>query len=74
MASVAPPSEETPANLTVPATVKRWTGPRAITPICCPSRKCCLLAVAASMSISSGCVGQPPLDRLSGLKRWFCGE
>ncbi len=36
------------------------------------AEKCCLLAVAASMSTSPGCVGHPPLDRLSGLKRWFC--
>ena len=33
IAIVAPPSEDTPANLTVPTILNCWTGPRATTPI-----------------------------------------
>ncbi len=34
---VAPPSEETPANFTVPTMRKRWTGPRAMIPMGSPT-------------------------------------
>ena len=72
-AIVAPPSEETPPNLTVPAILKRSSGPRATTPICCPIEKWSLLAVAASMSTSAGPLGQVPFASVSGLKRWAPG-
>ena len=70
MAIVAPPSEDRPANFTVPTILNRCTGPRAITPIGCPTAKFCLLAVAWSMSTWSGPLGQWPEVKDSGLKRW----
>ena len=73
MAIVAPPSEESPPNLTVPEILSRWTGPRAITPICCPTANLWLLAVAVSMATSPGALGQCPLARPSGLNRWPSG-
>ena len=57
IAIVAPPSEDTPANLTVPTILNRCTGPRAITPICWPIEKCSLLAVEASIATSLRVVG-----------------
>ena len=52
---------------------KRWTGPRAITPTSSPILKFFVLAVEASMSTSPGPLGQLPLVRVSGLKRWPSG-
>ena len=40
IASVAPPSELTPPNLTMPTIRNRSTGPRVSTPIVSPTAKC----------------------------------
>ena len=47
------------------------SGPCATTPIVSPSAKCLPSAVALSIAISRGALGQRPLVSTSGLKRWL---
>ena len=69
--SVAPPSEFSPPNLTRPTMRNVCSGPCATTPIVSPSAKCFDVAVALSIAISRGALGQRPLVSTSGLKRWL---
>ncbi len=70
IAMVAPPSELTPPNRTVPTILNFSTGPLAITSIVSPTLKCWADAVLASIAISCGPVGQRPPVSESGLNRW----
>ncbi len=69
--SVAPPSEFSPPNLTMPTMRNVCSGPCATTPIVSPTAKCFDDAVALSIATSRGALGQRPLVRTSGLKRWL---
>ena len=67
---VAPPSDETPPILTMPAILYGVTGPSATTPIVWPTLKFSLLAVCASIATSWSPTGHVPETSVSGLKRW----
>ena len=57
IAIVAPPSEVAVANLTVPAIRNCWTGPRATTPIFCPTENPLRLALAVATAVGMAAAG-----------------
>ncbi len=65
-ASVAPPMVLEEPSRTVPEIRNCSTGPRACTPIVCPTSRCFLDAVLESTTTSRPC-GQCPLTSVSGL-------